>query len=232
MGIFLLYLISFTAHGQSVSENNAPIVEIIKPKANKKLKCNSLVPYSISVKDVEDGNSAYEEIANFEIILLSKYLEDSSLATEYLENINKDLEPLFAMSKSTCLSCHAATHKLIGPSFDMISKRYNDQENAKTYLVEKVIAGGSGIWGEVPMLPHPGLSKQEVGFLIDWILSQADNPTQFYIGGAGAFKTKEVQTISNKSVYILTAAYEDHGISDDSKSKKHGTHSIKLMIGK
>ncbi len=230
-GIYLLSLISTIAHAQSEVVNNVPVVEITKPKANERFKWNSLIPYSISVKDVEDGNSAYEEIANMEIILLAKYLEDSSSTSGYLDNLDQDLEPLFAMSKSTCLSCHAATSKLIGPSFDLIAERYGNQENARSYLIGKVITGGSGVWGDVPMLPHPGLNQQEAGLLIDWILLQADNTTQFYIGSTGAIRTKDVQTGSDKSVYILTAAYQDNGLSDDPESKKPGLHSIKIMIG-
>ena len=231
-GIYILCLISFLTPAQNLGENNAPVVEIIKPNRIEKLKWDALIPYSINVIDVEDGNSAYEEIANLEVILVSKYLEDSSVASGYLDNIDQELEPLFAMSKSTCLSCHAATGKLIGPSFDLIAKRYNDQQNARSYLIGKVIAGGSGIWGDVPMLPHPDLSQQEAGLLIDWILRQTDNPTRFYIGISGAIRTEAAQSSTDKSVYVLTAAYQDHAIPADPNSKKHGIHSIKIMIGK
>ena len=229
-GIYLLSLISFVAHAQSKVENNAPVVQIIKPRANEQLKWNSLVPYSINVNDVEDGNSAYDEIANLEIILLIKYLEDSSLTTKYLNHIDQDLETLFTMSKKTCLICHAATTKLIGPSFDLIAKRYKGVENAKTYLVEKVIKGGTGTWGEVQMPTNPDLNKKEAGQLIDWILKQGDNPTLFYVGDAGAIRTQEMQKRSDKSVYIITAGYQDHGLSDDPDNRKHSSHSIKLKL--
>lgn len=229
-GIYILLLVSLIVHAQTKVENNPPVVEIIKPKPNEKVKWNSLIPYSISVKDVEDGNSAYEEIANLEVILLIKYLEDSSMTIDYLDHIDQDLEPLFAMSKSTCLICHTATSKLIGPSFDLIAKRYKDVENAKTYLVEKVIAGGKGTWGEVQMPTNPDLNEKEAGLLIDWILSLEDNPTQFYVGSTGAIRTQDVQSSPDKSIYILTAAYQDRGISDDPNSKKHGINTIKLKI--
>ena len=229
-GIYILSLISLIALAQTKIENNAPVVEIIKPEANEKVKWNSLIPYSISVNDVEDGNSDYEEIANLEIILLVKYLEDSSLITGYLDQIDKDLEPLFAMSKSTCLTCHAATTKLIGPSFNMIANRYKDVENAKANLIGKVIEGGTGTWGEVQMPTNPDLNKKEAGLLIDWILSLEENPTQFYVGSTGAIRTQDVQSSPDKSVYILTAAYQDRGISDDPNSTKQGINTIKLKL--
>lgn len=215
---------------QNVAENHAPVVEIIKPISNNQFKWNTLIPYSIDIKDVEDGYSAYDEIANQEVIMLTKYLEGPSMMNEYLEHIDNDLKPLFAMSKSTCLTCHAATTKLIGPSFDLIAQKYQKKKNARIYLIDKVIQGGSGIWGEVIMPTHPNLNNQETGELIDWILKQADNPAQFYIGTDGAIRTIELQPNTGKVIYILTAAYQDHGFSDIPNSKKHGTHSIKLLL--
>ncbi len=215
---------------QSETENNAPVVEIVKPITNKHVKWNTLIPYSIEIKDVEDGYSAYDEIANQEVIMLTKYLEDSTMMNGYLEHIGDDLKPLFAMSKSTCLTCHAATTKLIGPSFDLIAKRYHGKKSTRAYLIDKVIKGGNGNWGDVIMPTNPNLSNQEIGVLIDWILKQADNPTQFNIGITGAIRTTNMTSNPGKSICVLTAAYQDHGFSDIPNSKKHATHSIKLLL--
>lgn len=228
--VYLLFLISWTTHAQVRTENNAPVVQIIKPKTSEPLNWNTLVPYSINVNDREDGNSAYEEIADREVILIVKYLKDSSLVKNYLNRLNLDLAPLLAMSKSTCLNCHAASDKLIGPSFDLIADKYGADDKAKAYLSEKVITGGFGTWGEVKMPPHPDLKQEKLSQIIDWILMQKDNPIQFYLGLEGAIRTQKIPAVSHREVYVLTAAYKDHGLKKSLKDQKLGLQSVTLKM--
>jgi cytochrome c len=211
-----------------IENNHAPVIKIDKPKTSETLNWNTLVPYTINVNDVEDGNSAYEEIVDQEVLLLVKYLENSSLVDGYLSRIDRDLVPLVTMSQSTCLNCHAATTKLIGPSFDLVAKRYSTKDNAKRYLLESVIIGSTGIWGEEQMPPHPDITEEEAGLIIDWILNQEDSPTQFYVGLEGAIRIPEAQSDSDKGVYVLTAAYKDHGSTSSQKNKELGLQTITL----
>lgn len=226
---YLLLLISLISHAHAQVDNNAPIVKIIKPMASEPLHWNTLVPYAVSVNDIEDGNTAYEEIADREVILIVKYLEDLSLVNNYIAGIDRDLVPLMAMSKSTCLNCHAASNKFIGPSFDLIAKKYSTVENAKSYLTEKVAAGGTGIWGEEKMPPNPGLTKAEINLMVDWILKQKDHPSPFYVGLSGAIRTKEAPSKAGKGGYVLTAAYEDHGLALFPKNRKIGRETIIVL---
>ena len=39
-------------------------------------------------------------------------------------------------------------------------------------LAEKVIKGGKGVWGPVPMPPNPSVTPDEANKLVKWILSQ------------------------------------------------------------
>ena len=228
----LLSQICLIARAQGQIENHAPVVKIIEPQADEELNWNSLLPYAIGVEDREDGNSAYEEITEQEVLLIVAYLEDSSLASAYLAGINTKLKPLFAMSQSTCLSCHTANKKLIGPSFDLIAQKYAANDTAQSYLSRRVITGGTGVWGEEHMPPHPNLSEQEADLIIDWILMQADNPTQFYVGLEGAIKLPEAPSDSENGIYVLTAAYQDHGLPNSPHKKKQGIQSILLPIRK
>ncbi len=228
---YLLSLIGLLAHTQVLIENNhTPVVKIDKPKVSETINWNTLVPYAINVTDAEDGNSAYEEIAEKEVLLIVQYLENPSLVDDYLARINQDLVPLVAMSQSTCFNCHAATTKLIGPSFDLVAKRYSAKDNAKGYLMERLIIGSSGVWGEEKMPPNPDITEEEAGLIIDWILNQEDNPVQFYVGLEGAIRTPEVQSNSDKGVYVLTAAYKDHGSTSSLKNKKLGLQTITLRV--
>lgn len=68
-----------------------------------------------------------------------------------------------------CLSCHKVDAKLIGPSYQDIAAKYTDADLDK--LAGKIIDGGQGVWGEVPMTAHPGLSKDNAKLMVKYILS-------------------------------------------------------------
>ncbi|MBC8034507.1 MAG: ThuA domain-containing protein [Chitinophagaceae bacterium] len=68
-----------------------------------------------------------------------------------------------------CKACHKTNEKSIGPSFTAVAKRYKNDKNMVNYLTEKIINGGGGKWGEVPMPAHPDLKKDQVGKIIDWV---------------------------------------------------------------
>lgn len=75
------------------------------------------------------------------------------------------------IAKSDCLGCHNKTQKVIGPAYVNIAKRYplND-ENVAT-LAKHVIEGSKGVWGDLPMTPHPGLSEDDAKEMVRYILS-------------------------------------------------------------
>jgi len=83
---------------------------------------------------------------------------------------------------SDCLSCHAVDHKVVGPSYQDVAKKYAAQkQQAIAALAKKIKQGGGGVWGEVPMPPHPQLSDADLQDAVAWVLSQ--KPAQ---GGAAA----------------------------------------------
>ena len=71
---------------------------------------------------------------------------------------------------SDCRACHDLTEAVNGPSYREIANRYSHDD--LDYLVEKVINGGSGVWGERGMSAHPQLSPAEVRSMLQWILDQ------------------------------------------------------------
>ncbi|MBI3017938.1 MAG: c-type cytochrome [Deltaproteobacteria bacterium] len=77
------------------------------------------------------------------------------------------------MQKTDCLSCHAKNQKIVGPSFDDISKKYQSDPQALVRLTKTVKNGGSGQWGALPMPPHPTLSEDEIKQMVEGILSLA-----------------------------------------------------------
>ena len=72
---------------------------------------------------------------------------------------------------SDCRTCHKDDTKLIGPAYKDVAKKYpNTPENIKT-LAEKVMKGGQGNWGEIPMAGHPNLSMEDASAMVEYILS-------------------------------------------------------------
>ncbi len=73
-------------------------------------------------------------------------------------------------AKSDCITCHKIDEKLIGPSYKEIAVKYAaNAEEMIPNLAQKILLGGSGVWGEVPMTPHPALTKEEAETLIKYI---------------------------------------------------------------
>lgn len=86
----------------------------------------------------------------------------------------KDKAALIAAGKALisggdCLACHQEQQKLVGPSYAEVAKKYKESDVAK--LAKKVIDGGSGVWGPIPMAPHAALSQQDAESMIHYILS-------------------------------------------------------------
>jgi cytochrome c len=71
-----------------------------------------------------------------------------------------------------CMACHAVATKLVGPAYKDVAGKYAGQKDAEAKLVTKVLKGGSGAWGAVPMPANPQVSEAEAKTLVKWILAQ------------------------------------------------------------
>jgi cytochrome c len=73
--------------------------------------------------------------------------------------------------KSACMSCHQVAKKVVGPSFNDIAKKYKGDAKAADHFVTVIKKGGKGVWGPVPMPPHPQVSDDNAKKLANWILA-------------------------------------------------------------
>ena len=76
--------------------------------------------------------------------------------------IEYDHRGRYWMEKSDCMTCHEMDKKTVGPSFLEIAQRYPNDQSSIEYLFSKVKEGGAGVWGSVPMTPHPDLAEKEI----------------------------------------------------------------------
>ena len=71
-----------------------------------------------------------------------------------------------------CMACHAVATKLVGPSYKDVAAKYAGQKDAESKLVTKVMKGGSGTWGAIPMPANPQVNEAEARTLVKWVLTQ------------------------------------------------------------
>jgi len=76
---------------------------------------------------------------------------------------------LALVAGSDCLTCHKTSEKNIGPAYKEVAAKYENTEENVTMLATKVIKGGSGVWGAVPMTPHPQISQEDAEAMIKYI---------------------------------------------------------------
>lgn len=76
-----------------------------------------------------------------------------------------------ATSKN-CMACHAVDKKLVGPSYKDVAAKYAGQKDAVDKLAVKIIKGGAGVWGPVPMPPNAQVSEADAKKLAAWVMTQ------------------------------------------------------------
>ena len=75
-----------------------------------------------------------------------------------------------ATSKN-CMACHAVDKKLVGPSYKDVAKKYTGQKDAADKLAAKIMKGGSGVWGAIPMPANPQVNEADAKKLAAWVLA-------------------------------------------------------------
>lgn len=71
-----------------------------------------------------------------------------------------------------CMACHAVDKKLVGPAYKDVAKKYAGDKTAADKLAAKIMKGGSGVWGAIPMPANPQVNEAEAKKLAAWVLSQ------------------------------------------------------------
>ncbi len=78
-----------------------------------------------------------------------------------------------ALAKSkNCMACHSVDKKLVGPSYKDIAKKYAGDAKAVDMLANKIVKGGSGVWGAIPMPANPQVNAADAKKLATWVMGQ------------------------------------------------------------
>ncbi|MEO8417202.1 MAG: c-type cytochrome [Methylophilaceae bacterium] len=74
--------------------------------------------------------------------------------------------------KNGCLACHTVANKVVGPAYKDVAAKYKGDKTAEAKLITKVKAGGSGVWGPIPMPPNsPQVKDADIKTIVQWILT-------------------------------------------------------------
>lgn len=91
--------------------------------------------------------------------------------TKKIDSESQIREGEILVRASDCKTCHHVTNKIIGPAHTDVAKKYEFTTANVKLLAERIIKGGSGVWGEVPMNAHPDLSQEDAEKMARYVLS-------------------------------------------------------------
>ncbi|SFP47977.1 cytochrome c [Pseudarcicella hirudinis] len=214
-GVYQVILKVTDSYGNSNKEiieikagNEIPKVEMAI-KGNKSFYWNDeKVNYEVKVADKEDGSLINKKINPEDVLVSIDYLEgfDKTLIAQGHQANTSFSNGKRLIELSDCKSCHSVDKKSIGPAYKEVAKKYKGVA-ISTKLVDKVIKGGGGVWGEQAMAAHPQLSADDVKEMVKYILSLADDKQQSK-PIKGDFVTKDN---GKAGTYIFSASYTDKG---------------------
>ncbi len=180
--------------------NARPLVHFSEPRDGDFFEPDQPIQLSVTVEDDQPfvGRSA-------------------SITTSYTGGEGGErLEPegLSLMRKSDCFNCHAMEHKIVGPPLVEIAKRYNKDPKSAEQAAQRVVQGSSGVWGTVPMLPHPQHKLGDTQQMVAWIFTLTDqkkDALEAPIGSQATLNVPKAPEGSRVPNLVLSAAYSDPG---------------------
>jgi cytochrome c len=210
--------------------NDEPVVKIIEPKAGSFFAWGKPLAFKVEVTDTEDGSTADGKLNASKIQVAAVYQDGAPAAAP----AGHQEAPVLTggsdkgrklVAGSDCLACHQMHVQSVGPSFMAISTKYHKQK-VVDQLATKIINGGAGAWGPIPMTPHPQHSMEVAKDMVAWILSLADAPPPV-TGATGTLNTIAKPEKNDRGVYVVTASYTDAGAKGQPALTGHATVTLR-----
>ncbi len=187
--------------------NEEPKVSIQLTGGNKSFYIpGKPIKYAVTVKDSDTS-----KIDPANLYVSFDYVEgyDKAGAAQGHQQGSATISGKSLMLSLDCKSCHKEAEKSVGPAYTAVGQKYQKDPNAMAYLTQKIIKGGSGVWGEVAMPSHPTLSPSDASQIVTWVLS---------LGNKAAIKkslpaTGAITPSNPKpgAYLLLSASYTDKG---------------------
>jgi cytochrome c len=114
-------------------------------------------------------NNSPEKSAATPAVTAEKTEPAAPAADDYSKNPDYQ-KGLDIIGKTDCLTCHKIEETSTGPAYRDIANKYTNDEKTIDMLAQKIIKGGSGVWGQVPMAAHPTLTPEEAKQLAKYVM--------------------------------------------------------------
>lgn len=196
--------------------NSAPQIEIRIQPEDSFYTLDKTLDYKVVVADVEDGYTENGSISKEDVKVTFTYIpegEDLIQATiGHQQNVIPEGKIL--MEATDCRACHAIDEKVNGPSYLEIAERYDEDD--RDYLIDRIRKGGSGVWGESLMSAHPQLELEEIGEIVDYIMSLDPDEQQEVelLPLEHTIRFSEYLNSHTGGKFVLMASYLDKGNPD------------------
>ncbi len=223
-GIYSVRLKATDAQGASASKtqeiwvgNAAPDLEVAFSGNQTFYWDNQQTKYKVSVSDAEDGtlgNGILAEAVTISMDYLDQGFDMNEIAIGHqvaaIQSVGERL-----ISESTCLSCHQKKQTSVGPAYYDVAVRYAEEDPMDVVrLANKIIKGGSGVWGDHVMSAHPELPLADATQMVEYILSLDDEENKVILPVEGTFVFDQHLKQEFGGLYIIKATYTDKGGND------------------
>ncbi|MDF2192104.1 ThuA domain-containing protein [Paraflavitalea sp. CAU 1676] len=191
--------------------NEAPVVSIALQGNQSFYFPGKPVLYSVKVDDKDDTATA-KDLSS--LIVSADYVEgsDKAGASQGHQVLTEAMMGKNLMLSLDCKTCHKVDEKSIGPSFVDVAKKYEKDPQAVSYLVNKIIKGGGGVWGEVAMAAHPNLKDADAKQILTWIQSlTAAQEAKKSLPATGSLQPTLGKPAKDNGVLYISASYTDKG---------------------
>ncbi|MBC7849651.1 MAG: ThuA domain-containing protein [Chitinophagaceae bacterium] len=168
------------------------------------------VQYAVTIDD-RDDTAKSKDLSN--LIVSADYLEGSDRAAspQGHQVLSAAVMGRNLMLSLDCKNCHQVDQKSIGPAYTAVAKKYEKDPNASNYLADKIIKGGSGVWGEVAMAAHPNLKEGDAKQIVTWIQSLSGNANKKSLPATGSVAPTLGKPVKDNGALYISASYTDKG---------------------
>jgi cytochrome c len=201
-----------TASTDIVAGNTPPAVTLEATGFNQTFfQPGAPVKYAVKVSDKENA-----AIVSERVVVSIDHVSDTFDDRPLTEDRNPvDATTKFAAAKALiattdCAACHQREIRAIGPSFVMLAERYRPDAQTLSTLANKVRLGGSKVWGDVEMPPHPTLPLNDIKTIVNYMLSVNDTSVRAFPLEGSATPVPEGDT--SRGRVVLRATYTDNPV--------------------
>ncbi|MBI1369275.1 MAG: carbohydrate-binding protein [Planctomycetes bacterium] len=181
--------------------NSRPTVAFVEPQDGDFFEFDKPIHYRVDVKDEEDNVSQGATIA------LAGHANSGNADEADVPAALK------MMQHSDCFNCHAVDHKIIGPAYMDVARKYQNDAAAQHMAAMRVVSGSGGVWGkDAIMLPHPQHTQAETTQMVEWIMTLANQAGD--VADASPLEGEFHIGTHPKNIvegYTLSATYTDKG---------------------